>query len=98
MKIRFQVVCTDAKNRPAEIPQSLWLEKDELYSVTSVQTMINQPGKQGFILAELPLPKESKYDSFLSDRFRPATEEDYEALEAVKKLLEEVEIGEFVHL
>lgn len=95
---KFKVVCINAKNKPLEIPSTLWLERDELYTVTSVQIMANQNGALGFKLAELPLPENGKYDSFLANRFRPATEDDLDAIEAVKKLLEEVEIGEFVEL
>jgi hypothetical protein len=94
---KFQVVCVDAKNRPKEIPAHLWLESEELYTVKSVQKMENQPGVIGLVLVEIDLPLECPYDSFRSDRFRPATEDDYAAIEAVKALLEEVE-EEFLEL
>jgi hypothetical protein len=96
--MRFKVVCINNKNKPVEIPAMFWLEKDEMYTVVSVQKMAKQPGKFGFVLAELPLPENCPYDSFLSERFRLATEDDFEAMEAVKALLEEVEEGMFVNL
>lgn len=94
---KFQVVCVDDKNRPTEIPVHLWIEKEEMYTVKSVQKMVNQPGVIGLVLAEIDLPVECPYDSFRSTRFRPATEDDYAAIEAVKALLEEVE-EEFLEL
>jgi hypothetical protein len=96
--MRFKAVCIDNKNRPLEISPLLWLEKDEMYTVVSIQKMAKQPGKFGFVLAEILLPEDCPYDSFLSDRFRLATEDDFDAMEAVKKLLEEVEEGMFVNL
>ncbi len=95
---KIKVVCADAKNRPIEIPINLWVEQDEMYTVISIQKMAKQPGTFGVVLDEIRLPADCPYDSFAHYRFRPATEDDFEAITAVEKLLEEVEIGDFVHL
>ena len=60
----MKVVCINSKNKPVEIPKHLWLEKDEMYTVVSIQKMANQPGTFGFVLEELKLPSDCPYDSF----------------------------------
>lgn len=94
----FKVVCVNSQAKPSVIPQHLWVEKEEMYTVIRVQKMAKQLGIFGFVLEEISPPKESGYDSYAHYRFRPATEEDFEAIEAVKKLLEEIEVGEFLEL
>lgn len=94
----LKVVCINAKNKPVEIPSGCWLEKDEMYSVVRIQKMANQPGTFGVVLEELKLPANCPYDSFAHWRFRPATEDDIEAISAVEKLLEEIGVGEFLEL
>ena len=96
--MRFKVVCINDKGRPHEIPQHLWVERDEMYSVLSVQRMAKQPGVMGFVLAEIELPANGKFDSFDSKRFRPATDDDFNAIAALEQLLEEVGIGEFLEV
>jgi len=66
--------------------------------IQSVQKMAMQGNVLGLVLDEISLPVVCPYDCFLSERFRPATDDDLDAIEAVKALLEEVEIGDFVYL
>lgn len=94
----MKVVCVNNKNKPEEIPSHLWLEKDEMYTVLRIQKMAKQPGITGFVLEEITIPPGSKYDSFSSARFRPATDDDFAAIEALEQLLEEVGIGEFIEV
>lgn len=94
----MKVVCINAKNKPEEIPTNLWLERDEMYTVLKVQKMAKQNNLMSFVLEEIKLPAEHKYDSFISNRFRPATEDDMDAIAAVEKLLEEVEVGDFIYV
>lgn len=97
---KFEVICINAKNKPADFPANLWIHEEvEVYKVTCVSKMALQPGVYGFVLAERTLPPHPfKYDTFDSRRFRPATEQDYLALEAVTALLEEVEERELITL
>ncbi len=94
----MKVVCINAKNKPNVIPSAFWLEEQEIYTVEKVLKIEHKDQKNqiGFILKELTLPAGLEYESFLATRFRPATDADFEALEAVEGLLEELEIGEFV--
>lgn len=94
----FKVVCINDKNIPAEIPAELRVEAHEMYTVSGVERMFWQPGKIGLKLKELPFPEGFKYSSWISERFRPATEDDYLALEAVAELLQEVEEMDLVPL
>lgn len=94
----LRVVCVDAKNRPSDFPAQFWIEKDEMYTVLQIQKMAMQPGVFGVVLQEIDLPADIPYDSFISTRFRPATQDDMDAIEAVEKLLEEVEIGDLIYV
>ncbi len=91
MSKNFKVVCIDNKNIPADFPKQYWLEQEETYTVVMVSNMANQPGIIGFQLAEIQIPIMCKYQHFVSDRFRPFTQDDADALEAVRELLLEVE-------
>lgn len=87
--MKFQVVCIDDSRKPSEVPASSWIERQEIYTVTMVSRMAKQGMILGFKLAEVSMPEGCKYQHYMADRFRPATEEDFEAIEAVKKLMEE---------
>jgi hypothetical protein len=96
----MKVVCINSKNKPAAIPAKFWLEEQEIYTVDKVFRIEHKEQKNaiGYTLKELSLPAGGEYESYRADRFRPATDADFEALEAVEGLLEELEIGEFVTL
>lgn len=87
----FQVVCINAASKPREIPGHLWVEKDEIYTVIEVKTMMLQGRSLGFVLKELPLGEDCfPYEAFSSHRFRPLTEEDEEAAEFAKQAVAEI--------
>jgi hypothetical protein len=95
---KFHVVCINAKNKPTEIPTNCWVEEQEIYTVVAVQKMALQGGLLSFVLEEVTPPADSPFDSYLADRFRPATDDDFEAIAAVKELLEEVGERELIYL
>ncbi len=95
---KFKVVCINDSNKPVDFPAGCWIQKDEIYTVISVQTMANQGGIISFVLQEIKFPSNSKYDSFICERFRPATEDDIEAERLVRELLLEVEEGLLIEL
>lgn len=87
----FRVVCVNANARPAEFPAHLWVEKGEVYTVVDAKYLAKQHMAMGYKLAEIELPEDSKYKFFLANRFRPYTEDDALAEEAVAELLQEAE-------
>lgn len=72
------------------------MEGIEVYTVTKVLRMANQPGVLGFVLKERNLSSVEKYDSFDSRRFRPMTEQDRLDIAQAEKLLEELELSELL--
>jgi hypothetical protein len=90
--MNFKVVCIDASNRPNDIPNILWIEKDEVYTVIKAEYMNIQNKILGFELAEKDLSDCFPYSCFVATRFRPYTKDDEAAIAAVKDLLLEVEI------
>lgn len=58
--------------------------------------MANQPGVLGFVLKERDLSSLSKYDSFNSERFRPATEKDRLEIAKAEELLQDLELSELL--
>jgi hypothetical protein len=96
---KFAVVCINAKNRPADFPEHLWIaERTELYHVIAIHRMAKQPGTYGFVLEERDLSSLTKYDSFAHHRFRPATEDDLEAIKEMEALFQEITEDELVIL
>lgn len=96
---KFAVVCINAKNRPADFPENLWIvERTELYHVIAVKRMVMQPGTYGFVLEERDLSGLTTYDSFSHHRFRPATDEDKLAIEEMEALFKEITEDELVFL
>lgn len=94
MESKFKVVCVDASNRPNEIPENLWVKKDEVYNVTNAEYMNLQNRLIGFELEELDISGCFPYTRFAYTRFRPFTKDDEAAIEAVKDLLEELDYAE----
>jgi hypothetical protein len=92
VKEHLKVVCVNARNKPADFPSHLWVvERVEIYTVVEMKVMVKQPGVLGFVLKERDLSGLTKYDSFDSRRFRPATEQDFEDIDRAQVLLEELE-------
>lgn len=99
MSEKIAVICINDKNRPTDFPESLWVVADvELYHVVGVNRMARQPGVYGFRLEERDLSSITKYDSFDSRRFRPATDADLKLMEELEELMSEVEDLQFVEL
>lgn len=85
----FKVVAIDDSNRPNDIPTSKWIKKDEVYTVIKMDYMNQQAGLLGFKLEEINIDDCFPYQYFSANRFRPLTEDDVRAEEAVKELLKE---------
>lgn len=68
----MKVICINSSNKPGNIPDSEWIKKDEIYTVTSVKAMGLQPGKFGYLLKEVQLSELSfPYELYSADRFMP---------------------------
>jgi hypothetical protein len=85
----FKVVCINDRNRPKEIPQAFWIEKNEIYTVTEVAELARQRNIKGYKLAEVSIPSGLDYEYYLANRFRLYDEDDANAELAVEELLEE---------
>ena len=86
----FKVVCIDDTNKPNEIPNNLWIKKDDVYTVVNAEYMNVQNRLLGFELAEKDINGCFPYTRFSYTRFRPFTKDDEAAIEAVKDLLDEL--------
>ena len=74
-------------------------EETEIYHVASTHRSVTQGMKLGYVLEEIDISSlRGKYDSFAAERFRPATEDDRLAMEAVEALMEECAELEFLYL
>ena len=85
----IKIVCIDSDNRPNEIPINLWVVKEDVYTVSKAEYMNIQNRLLGFELEELDINGCFPYTRFAANRFRPYTEADDKAMEAVENLLEE---------
>jgi len=92
----FRVVCINDKAMPKEFPASCWLKKGETYTVVDARYLARQHMSIGYKLAEVEIPQDCAYQYFLSNRFRPCSDEDQEAEEAVRELLEGAEVVDYV--
>jgi len=73
-------------------PPQLWIEKNEVYTVVDAKYLARQHMTIGYKLAEIDLPEDSVYQYFLSNRFRPYSDEDEMLEAALEELLEETEV------
>jgi hypothetical protein len=91
-------ICIDDENRPAQIPASKWVKKDNEYHITFVAFCLPQ-SIQGLSLYELPLDEScSPYQYFKASRFA-IHKEDWDAfIELCKDCtdLNELEITKLV--
>ena len=85
---QFKVVCVNDKAKPPHY-KGEWLEKNEVYTVVDAKYLLRQRMSIGYKLAEIDIPADSEYQYFLSNRFRPYTEEDAMLEHALEELLEE---------
>lgn len=83
----FKVVCVNDKAKPADYFGE-WVEKGEVYTVIDAKYLAKQRMSIGYKLEEIYMPEECKYQYFLSNRFRPYTDEDAMIEEALEELLE----------
>jgi len=87
----FKVVCVNDRFKPAELGDSQWIKKGEIYTVIDAKFMKKQNMSIGYKLEEVKLPEDSPYKFLAANRFRPYQEDDAkEAQEAVENLLEEL--------
>lgn len=84
----FRVVCVNDKAKPADYFGE-WIEKGEVYTVIDAKYLARQRMSIGYKLAEVDRPRESPYQYFMANRFRPYTEEDAMLEYALEELLEE---------
>tara|TARA_R110002167_G_scaffold174781_1_gene373722 strand:+ start:2324 stop:2602 length:279 start_codon:yes stop_codon:yes gene_type:complete len=92
----MKIVCVNAENKPNEIPNNLWVVKDEVYTVINAEHMNIQNRLLGFELEEIDISGCFPYTRFSANRFRPFTKQDEDALKAVESLLEETLLKELV--
>lgn len=67
MGIPFKVICIDDSHRPAEVPTSQWIKKDEIYTVIRIVNCLGQ-GIVGYELAEVTI-NSALYKFFAAKRF-----------------------------
>ncbi len=78
------VICINDKSKPAEIPNSQWIKKDEEYTVIELVKCNVQGGLLGYKLAEISLSGCEPYTCYAVSRFRIPKEN--EVLEEVEEL------------
>jgi hypothetical protein len=91
-------ICIDSKNRPHEIPKSMWIKTDELYKITHIFYHPNQ-GIQGVSIYEKPLDETcAPYESFRLSRFAILIEDLDKFIELIKSCtdLNDVQIEELM--
>lgn len=69
MTMSFKVICINDSNKPNDIPQSQWVKKGSIYTVTKVAKMLIQDGIYGFELAEINLEGCAPYKYYSAERF-----------------------------
>lgn len=86
----FKVICINDKYKPEGFIGD-WIVKGEIYTVIESVKLIRQRKVDGYKLMEKNIHPESKYQYFIANRFAIYEgEEELEAEEAVKELLEEL--------
>ena len=102
MTMSFKVICINDTSKPNDIPNSQWVKKGSIYTVTKVVKMIIQGGTYGFDLAEINLDGCAPYKYYAADRFGIImgieVQEDVDwADKELERLLKEVEYDEEVY-
>lgn len=67
--IKIECLCVDDQNKPKEIPNNLWVKKNNKYQVIHIFAMVNQKGIKGCEIAEIDLGGLKPYNCFRLDRF-----------------------------
>jgi hypothetical protein len=71
MSLPMKILCINDANKPAEIPASKWVKKDQVYTLIEVQNLLSSQSF-GFVLAEINLDESCfPYHYFNPDRFVP---------------------------
>ncbi len=86
----FRVVCVNDNAKPDGFIGE-WIKKDEIYTVVDAKNLARQRMTLGYKFAEITISESSKYQYFLSNRFRPLSEEDEMMEQALEELMKEVE-------
>ena len=86
----FRVVCVNDNAKPDGFIGQ-WIKKDEIYTVVDAKNLARQRMTLGYKLAEVSISEGSKFQYFLSNRFRPLSEEDEMMEQALEELMKEVE-------
>ena len=97
----FKVICINDTNKPNEIPNSQWVKKGSIYTVTKISKMNIQNGILGFELAEINLDGCAPYKYYAAERFGVITalivnEDTNWADKELERILKEVEKEENV--
>ena len=86
----FRVVCVNDKCKPDGFIGQ-WIKQNETYTVVEAKHLTRQKMTLGYKLAEVNISDHSPYQFFLSNRFRPLSEEDEMLEKALEELMEEVD-------
>lgn len=91
----YRVVCINDKAKPSAIPSGSWIEEGEVYTVIMASNMALQRMTLGYKLAEVSMPRDCEYQYYTASRFRPYSDDDKLAEQAVEQLLlEELQLIE----
>ena len=85
----YKVECVNDQGKPNDIPNNQWIKKGNQYTVIKADYLNMQNRILGFQLEEVSLEGCFPYLYFAANRFKPLTEDDVNAEETVKELLEE---------
>lgn len=86
----IKLICINDKFMPEGFSGSSWLKKGEVYTVVDAKFMARQHMSVGYVLEEIEIYEDSKYEFFAANRFIPYIEDnDLEATIAVEELLKE---------
>lgn len=86
----FRVVCVNDSAKPDGFIGE-WIKKNEIYTVVDAKNLARQRMTLGYKLAEITISESSTYQYFLSNRFKPLSEEDEMMEKALEDLMKEVE-------
>ena len=67
----MKVICINDHHRPAEIPTTHWVKKDQVYTVTRLMKCQVHGGLLGFEIEEIDLKPFSPWEYFAAHRFAP---------------------------
>ena len=70
----MKVKCINDSNKPSDFPSSLWVKKDNIYTIQKIDRMNMQNGRLGVILEEIDTSKNFPYTHFDITRFAPVDE------------------------